>query len=109
MNKSANIIKFEPEVDIPLELDKETVETIDELTRADGKTRNEILQEALDQFLADYEIGDRLIDFLHSLRETYSAKPQRWDAIKIWQERIQGIQRRLGAETSPPPKPDRAA
>ena len=104
-----NIIKFTPLFDIPFALDEETLKTLDELAAADGKTRNEILQEALDEMLAEHEIGHQLIRYLESLRESYSAKQQRWDPIKIWQGRVQEILQRLGAETSRTPTPDKAA
>src|ERR1043166_8521843 len=95
-----NIIKFEPLVDLDIEvLEPSTKKAIMALAARAGKTPEQIIRDALDEFIASYEIGDKLLSFLRSL----SANRTPGGAIEIWEKQIQSILNNLGGSASSVP------
>jgi hypothetical protein len=82
-----NILPFPELKEIQVELDKSTIEKLHKLAEREGTTVELFLDEALDVYLAEFRIGEQLLEHLKTLRET-AGKPTR-RAIEHWQDRIQ--------------------
>jgi metal-responsive CopG/Arc/MetJ family transcriptional regulator len=83
---------------VPIDdLTEKTLRAIDQLAAEEGLSRDEFISKALSQILAEFEIGDFLVEQIkRELRKAGHLLPEQKVALENWERRICQIQKDYG-------------